>query len=138
MADVVERNDQDGSTGTNSVFVSDEKSAPKHLEEDGYSPWLVVTHKKQGTKNTKKGSGAEFQKIVHSDNHVSDKDQMTSLKMGFSKDGKRKRVGLRNQLRRKAAPVGCIRRSPPQISYLSPTVVQRAELVVHTLGPLLQ
>lgn len=83
MVDVVERNDQDGSTGTNSVFVSDDKSTPRHLEEDGYSPWLVVTHKKQGTKNAKKGSGAEFQKIVHSDNHVSDKDQMTKPQNGL-------------------------------------------------------
>lgn len=106
MADVVERNDQDGSTGTNSVFVSDDKSAPRHLEEDGYSPWLLVTHKKQGTKNAKKGSGAEFQKIVHSDNHVSDKDQMTSLKMGFSKDGKRKTSGLTESIKEKGSSSG--------------------------------
>nr|POE98982.1 uncharacterized protein CFP56_40197 [Quercus suber] len=112
VAEVVERNDQDGSTGMNPVSASDEKSAPGQLEEDGYGPWLVVTRKKQGTKNARKGSGAEFQKIVHNDNNVSDKDQVTSPKMGFSKDGKRKASGLTESIEEKGSPSGLYQEKP--------------------------
>lgn len=65
-----------------------------------------MTCKKQGTKNAKKGSGVEFQKVLHSVNHVSNKDQMTSLNMGLSKHRKRKANGLTESIKGKGSSSG--------------------------------
>nr|POF07981.1 hypothetical protein CFP56_55294 [Quercus suber] len=73
--------------------------------QDEYGPWLVVTRKKQGNRNGKKGSGSDSPKATQNEEHVSSKKPMTNSGLGSRKE-----------------------------NHLSPTMIKRVNLENHVLG----
>ena len=60
------------------------------MDVDGYGPWLVVTHKKQGSRINKKSSGGEPLKAAVIESKFSYSTPLSKAGVGLAKEGKKK------------------------------------------------
>nr|POE81054.1 uncharacterized protein CFP56_55205 [Quercus suber] len=72
---------------------STNKSSSGQLDADGYGPWLVVTRKKHGAKDSRRSSGSESPIENQSGSYVKKLGSSYKTGLGLMKEGKRKADG---------------------------------------------